>query len=166
MALLTLLADSDPRLHTAASSVCDLDQARELAVSMALHLELFSALGLSANQVGHDLRLFVMRSCWGTVLHCMEPVWLPRSAKRQLMLEGCVSYPAETLWVLRYPEIQATWVDPWSLEQHTVQLEGQWSQCFQHECDHLLGVTMWDRAQLSRSQRRHIARSTQQAKKT
>ena len=154
---LRLIPEDDPRLRTRIEQCLDPRELAGLAEYMAEHLAVFSALGLAANQVGHSQRLFVMRNPQGGVWHCVNPEWQPLSEGLELMQEGCVTWPDQCLWVPRYTSISATWTDTQGHRYHQ-QLTGVWSQCFQHEWDHLEGVTMWDRAQLSRKQRRGLAR--------
>jgi peptide deformylase len=155
---LTLIPDRDPRLHQPCRPVEDPRSVRDLALEMAEHLSLFSALGLSANQVGRNLALFVMRAPTGETLLCANPEWQPLSPEKTLMQEACVSYPGQCLWVPRYTAILARWWDPQSGQQFSQALTGVHSQCFQHEWDHLQGRTMWDSAQLSRKERRRRGR--------
>ena len=122
---------------------------------MVQHLDRFSAIGLSANQVGQMQRLFVMRTPEGDTRACVNPEWQPLSDRPTLMQEGCVTWPGQCLWVPRYEDIAAIWWDTLGNPYHQ-RLTGVWSQCFQHEWDHLEGVTMWDRAQLSRKDRRRL----------
>lgn len=155
---LRLIPDTDPRLHRPCGIIEDPRSVLDLALEMAEHLDLFSALGLSANQVGHDLALFVMRAPTEGTLLCVNPEWQPLSPERTLMQEGCVSYPNQCIWVPRYRAILARWWDPESGEQRSQALTDQHSQCFQHEWDHLQGRTMWDAAELSRQDRRRLAK--------
>jgi peptide deformylase len=152
---LRLIPDDDPRLRRRIEPCRDPRELGDLAQEMAQHLEEFFAIGLSANQVGHSQRLFVMRSPEGLVWHCVNPEWQPLSDRPTMMQEGCVTWPGRCLWVPRYEEIAATWWDTLGHHHHQ-RLEGIHSQCFQHEWDHLEGVTMWDRAQLSRKDRRRL----------
>lgn len=154
---LTLIPEDDPRLRTRIELCADPRELSGLAEYLSEHLELFSALGLAANQVGHSQRLFVMRNPQGGVWSCVNPQWRAVSAEHTLMQEGCVTWPDQCLWVPRYEEIVATWRDTQG-DTHYQRLRGVWSQCFQHEWDHLEGRTMWDRAQLTRQQRRRLQR--------
>ena len=155
---LTLIPDSDPRLKIACKPVEDPRSVLDLALEMAEHLTVFSALGLSANQVGRNLALFVMRAPTGENLLCVNPEWQPQSPEKTLMQEACVSYPGQCLWVPRYAAIVAGWWDPQTGQQVSQALTGVHSQCFQHEWEHLQGRTMWDSAQLSRKLRRRRGR--------
>jgi len=152
---LRLIPEDDARLRIKIEVCPDPRALSGLAEYMSQHLETFSAIGLSANQVGHTQRLFVMRRPEGGVWHCVNPEWQPLSDRPTLMQEGCVTWPGQCLWVPRYEEIAAIWWDTEG-EPHHQRLGGVYSQCFQHEWDHLEGRTMWDRAQLSRKDRRRL----------
>jgi len=102
-------------------------------------------IGLSANQVGINARCFVM-------VHNQSNY---QSQREQLMInpevvetkgvevecwEGCLSFPGINVQVKRPSEIIAKWTDEKQVE-HQHKFTGYDAVCFQHELDHLNGIT-------------------------
>lgn len=100
-------------------------------------------MGLAANQVGYNVRLFVMRveqRYW----HCFNPEILEQSSEEVELEEGCLSFPREFCKITRPEKIFVRYFDAWgNLKEEW--LEGWASRCFQHEFDHLNGLTMYQR---------------------
>lgn len=103
-----------------------------------------NGIGLAAPQVGISKRVFVM------LVHeqfraCFNPEITKTSDVLTDYAEGCLSFPGEQCtisrpdWIMvRYQEANGT-----EVEDTLVGLE---ARCFQHELDHLNGITMHDRA--------------------
>ncbi|MFF9075746.1 peptide deformylase [Streptomyces sp. NPDC014735] len=118
--------------------------------------------GLAANQVGFDLRLFVY-DCpddYGVrhVGHIINPVLdLPDPSSRRLVddYEGCLSVPGAGLAVPRTDRAVARGLDK---DGNALVIEGTgyFARCLQHETDHLFGHTYLDR--LSRRDRKDALR--------
>lgn len=105
-------------------------------------------LGLAANQVGITKRFFVMgHESFDKVA---KPVimWNPsvfrESEEKTLDIEGCLSFPDVFVKVLRPEKVTVRWqnIKGETLMQH---LDGYESKCFQHELDHINGVTFKSR---------------------
>jgi peptide deformylase len=101
------------------------------------------ALGLAANQVGIPLRIFVMGNdfCEFT---CINPEIIEQSESRIIETEGCLSFPGLVLKVSRAAEIKVRYRDADFKEVECV-FTGLFARCFQHELDHLNGITFTDR---------------------
>ena len=102
-----------------------------------------NGIGLAANQIGINLRLFVMQTD-GHTRFCFNPEIISYDPELVIMAEGCLSYLGKQCTIQRpdrirvqYQDHQGSWV-----EDH---LAGMASRCYQHELDHLNGVTMWHR---------------------
>ena len=101
-------------------------------------------MGLAAPQVGISRRVFVMdvngvkRTCFNPEAH-----W-PTEDQLFEYDEGCLSFPDEFLTIRRPRKILARYQDCFgNWEEHELaELE---ATCYQHELDHLNGVTMHDR---------------------
>jgi len=102
-------------------------------------------IGLAANQVGVNLRLFVMYVD-GEFFHCFDPSIVAHSELTITSPEGCLSFPGETCDVPRYATIRARFANANGHYQER-DLHGLAARCFQHELDHLSGITMHSRAQ-------------------
>jgi len=101
-------------------------------------------IGLAANQAGHKLKLFVM--CVDhEYFHCFNPKIIHKSHRFEYGTEGCLSFPDQRLMVPRAAEITAEWQTAYGHVQ-TRKFTGLAARCFQHELDHLSGVTMFHRA--------------------
>lgn len=101
------------------------------------------AIGLAANQVGYKKRVFVMNTD-SKIRHCFNPEILNKSEYIAESIEGCLSYPKDWIKVARPEEIHVKYYD---YQGNFVEekLTGISARCFQHELDHLNGITMHNR---------------------
>ena len=106
-------------------------------------LELMRAnngIGLAGNQVGLLRRVFVMRTTDGREFGCFNP-WIMFGDNNFITgEEGCLSFTNLWLKVPRHNRITASYLDN-AGKPCIIELEGLDSRCFQHELDHLNGVT-------------------------
>jgi len=100
-------------------------------------------IGLAANQVGIGRRMFVMRF-QNNDIACWNPEIISVSDAQSNFDEGCLSYPDQTCEITRPAEINVLYYNCVGKEFQT-HMTGIESRCFQHELDHLNGITMWDR---------------------
>ena len=155
MAVRPIRIIGDPVLHypTRPVEVFD-DELRVLVADMFETMAAAEGVGLAANQVGVDLRLFVYdcpdeelrRRVRGVVIN---PV-LETSERPETMPdpedddEGCLSVPDE-----QFPTGRAEWakVTGTDAEGNPVSVEGRGflARCLQHETDHLDGLLYLDR---------------------
>ncbi|MDL4813602.1 peptide deformylase [Actinomadura opuntiae] len=141
-----------PVLHRACRPVQEFDAAlAELADDMFASMYAAEGVGLAANQIGVDLRIFVY-DCpdedgerhSGTVVN---PVLeLPALADRRLDdgEEGCLSVPGPHARVAR-PDRAAVRGFDVKGDPVTVEGTGLLARCLQHETDHLEGKVYIDR---------------------
>lgn len=106
-----------------------------------------NGIGLAANQVGLDIKVFVMghRDTPNLGKAFFNPEILEVSKDFNDMDEGCLSFPNIFVKIKRPTKILARWQNSngdW--EQAT--LEGYDCKCFLHEFDHLQGITFKDRS--------------------
>jgi peptide deformylase len=99
--------------------------------------------GLSANQVGLDMRVFVM-GLGETKIAVFNPEILEYSDTEELFNEGCLSYPGIMLSIKRPTKITAAYQDETGkyIEQ---EFNGLTARVFQHELDHMNGTDYTDR---------------------
>ncbi|MGQ0574078.1 MAG: peptide deformylase [Pseudonocardia sp.] len=155
MAVRPIRIVGDPVLHAPTRSVEAFDGAlRELVADMFDTMAAADGVGLAANQVGVDLRLFVL-DCPDEEREVMvrgvvvNPV-LETSPRPETMPdpdddeEGCLSVPAEAFPTGRADWARVTGVDD---EGRPVLVEGRGflARCLQHEVDHLDGLVYTDR---------------------
>lgn len=100
-------------------------------------------IGLAANQVGLRDRCFVMHIN-GRDWDCFNPEVLAFGNNLVEFQEGCLSFKGEQCIIKRPDTITVRYYDAVQTE-HVEELTGLASRCFQHELDHLNGITMWDR---------------------
>ena len=104
-----------------------------------------NGIGLSANQVGLDAKVFVMGDSVENSTMCINPTVLQYTEETVDDIEGCLSFPNVFVKIKRPKEILAEWYNE-KLEKQTVKIEGYSAKCYLHELDHLLGITFKDRA--------------------
>ena len=101
-------------------------------------------IGLAANQIGITKRFFAIGS--DTFDKIQKPVimWNPEieneSEEKTLDIEGCLSFPNVFLQVLRPKKVDVKWQDKNGITMRST-LDNYESKCFQHELDHLNGIT-------------------------
>ncbi len=103
-----------------------------------------NGIGLSANQIGLDAKVFVMGDSVENSTICINPTVLQFTEETEVDVEGCLSFPNVFVKVKRPKEILAEWYNE-KLEKQTVKIEGYSAKCYLHELDHLLGITFKDR---------------------
>lgn len=120
---------------------------RSEAAQMFNFMAAHNGVGVAANQVGKRLRMFVMASIgskrYADAYVCINPC-LQTKVHGPIVerMEGCITQPGVFSNVVRHDWIWAEWTDlRGKLQQR--QLFGLLAQCFQHELDHLNGVTIW-----------------------
>lgn len=145
----------DPVLHAPTRPVEEFnDELNQLVTDMFDTMAAAEGVGLAANQIGVDLRLFVYdcpdeqirANARGVVIN---PV-LETSERPETMPdpddddEGCLSVPAEVFPTGRADWARVTGVDT---EGNKVEVEGRGflARCLQHETDHLDGLIYVDR---------------------
>ena len=141
MAILPILCYPDPRLHTVAKPVREVDaRIRGLVADMFETMYDAHGIGLAATQVDVHERLVVIdvseERNQPLVLINPEIVWA--SPEKQLGDEGCLSVPGIYDGVERSSAIKLTALDD-NGQPRTIEADGLLAVCIQHEMDHLLG---------------------------
>ena len=105
-------------------------------------LRTFGAMGLAAPQVGIKRKFFIFK--YGNeVISCYNPEWKPNTKKQSLSTEGCLTYnPGRERTLLRHKMIAVCFTDGMGI-QRRMKLRGTDAVVFQHECDHLIGKTIF-----------------------
>ncbi|MFC5054693.1 peptide deformylase [Saccharothrix xinjiangensis] len=154
MAVLPIRIAGDPVLHNPTRPVEVFDDAlRTLVEDLYETMAAANGVGLAANQVGVDLRLFVYdcpdddgNQFRGVVVNpALEtseiPLGMPDPDDD---FEGCLSAPGES-----YPTGRASWAKVTGVDTDgkpiVVEGTGYFARCLQHETDHLDGLIYLDR---------------------
>lgn len=98
-----------------------------------------NGIGIAAPQCGISKRIFIMKM--GNINESFfNPEISNFSDVTVDMDEGCLSFPRETINITRPSEIDVIYNDHLG-ERFTCHLIGIQARCFQHELDHLNGIT-------------------------
>lgn len=141
MATLHILRYPDPRLHTIAKPVAEVDaRIRQLISDMLETMYAADGVGLAATQVDVHERLIVIDTSEARddprVL--INPELIARSEEMSFSDEGCLSVPATYDKVQRHARVTVRALDRDGQPQQ-FEAEGLLSVCVQHEMDHLMG---------------------------
>lgn len=141
MALLDILHYPDPRLHTVAKPVEQIDdRIRQLVKDMAQTMYNAPGIGLAATQINVHERVIVidLSEEQNSLLVLINPEITWRSDEVQSYEEGCLSVPGIFETVKRAAEIKVKAFDENGKEQ-LIEADGLLAVCIQHEMDHLAG---------------------------
>ncbi len=141
MALLPILCFPDPRLHTVARPVPQVDdRIRALVSDMLETMYDAQGVGLAATQVDVHERVIVADVSEGRneplVFINPEVTWA--SAEKTVNEEGCLSVPGIYDGVERPLQVEVRALDRDGTSR-TLRCEGLLAVCIQHEMDHLMG---------------------------
>ncbi|MGY5885219.1 peptide deformylase [Modestobacter lacusdianchii] len=145
---------SNPVLHRACAPVTEFDRPlRHLVLDMFASMTAADGVGLAANQIGVDARVFVI-DCpdaagedvvgyvINPVLTLLEPVGDEPAV--ELTEEGCLSVPGPYAELERAFRARVDGVDLQG-EPTAIEATGMAARCLQHEVDHLDGTVYVDR---------------------
>lgn len=141
MALLPILCYPDPRLHTVAKPVTDVDdRIRALTADMFETMYDAKGIGLAASQIDVHERVIVIDVSEDRdqpmVLINPELVWT--SPTTHLNEEGCLSVPGIYDGVTRFDAVHCKALDEKG-QTRIIEADGLLAVCIQHEMDHLMG---------------------------
>ena len=103
-------------------------------------------IGLAANQVGINARVFVMgwRGDPASAQAFFNPVVVATVDETEDLEEGCLSFPGIYVNIKRPKKILARWQNSKGEWQES-EFDGYNCKCFLHELDHLEGIVFKDR---------------------
>ena len=150
----------DPVLRQTAKPVTDFDCADLDGFVDALLAAMFNkqGVGIAAPQVGHSLQLMVIASrpnprypdaVQMDPLVMVNPQVLGYEGQIESDWEGCLSVPGIRGYVPRYQSVKVRYQDRKGVH-HQCQFDGFVARIFQHEMDHLLGLSFVDRVASTR----------------
>jgi peptide deformylase len=140
MATLTILNYPDPRLHTVAKPVKEVNaDIQQLINNMAETMYAAPGIGLAATQVNQHIQLIVIDTSkeQNDLLVLINPKIVVKSGTRDYE-EGCLSVPGVYEMVTRAEKITVEALDKQG-KKFKLNAEGLLAVCIQHEMDHLLG---------------------------
>ena len=141
MARLSILRFPDPRLHTVARAVAQVDdRIRQLVDDMLETMYEAEGVGLAATQVDVHERVIVIDTSEqrNDPLVLINPELLHKSTEMAFGDEGCLSVPQIYDKVPRHAQVRARALNR-AGETFEFDADGLLSVCVQHEMDHLLG---------------------------
>jgi peptide deformylase len=128
------------------------DECQQLITNMMLAVSQAGGVGIAAPQIHHSKRIFIMCSKPNnrypdaplmTPTAIINPEILHYSHEKVKDWEGCLSVPSMRGLVPRHTEITVRYYDQQGNEQNK-ELSGFIARIFQHELDHLNGLTFID----------------------
>jgi peptide deformylase len=152
---LAILQRGEPILAQVAHTVNDInsDEIKQLIADLKLTVAEAKGVGIAAPQVGESLRLFLMCSAPSErypdapllpISVIINPEIHNTSEQQALGWEGCLSVKGKRALVARYTSIDVSYLDEAGTKYHKT-LTGFLARIFQHELDHLDGITFIER---------------------
>jgi peptide deformylase len=145
---------SNPVLHRACAPVTDFDEGlRRLVLDMFASMTAADGVGLAANQIGVDARIFVIdcpdadgEDVVGYVINptLTLPGPVGDEPAEEVTDEGCLSVPGPYADLARAFRARVDGVDLRG-DPVTIEATGMAARCLQHEVDHLDGTVYVDR---------------------
>ncbi len=141
-----LVESNNPVLHTGIEVFKgDPHTLRHTASQMWAIMRDARGVGIAAPQVGLALRLFVMqlnRGAFRDAYACINPELHETHGDPVIADEGCITWPRKFTPLKRSHEVLVSWTDLYGKRQKRL-IYGMLARCFQHELDHLNGVTIF-----------------------
>jgi peptide deformylase len=144
---------SDPILHRPSAPVTEFDKSlRRLVLDMFASMTEADGVGLAANQIGVDARIFVIDCpdaagedvvgyAVNPVLTLLDPVG--DEPAQEITEEGCLSVPGPYADLPRAFRARVDGVDVTG-DPVSIEATGMAARCLQHEMDHLEGILYVD----------------------
>jgi len=95
--------------------------------------------GISANQVGYDKRIVIVRTGPKSTLALINPIIRCESEDDDMLIEGCLSYHGKQKEISRPVGIKLDYEDISGKLKYDVEFHGFVARIIQHEIDHLNG---------------------------
>ena len=144
--ILQLTPNTHPILHERVkpcSKDLDRPQMSRILKENMIH---YGGVGLSANQIGIDERVFIMVLNMETeeTITCFNPRIIKRYDDNVWCEEGCLSFPDEIININRPDRVVVKYEDE-DKKDHKIKLSGMAARVFLHEFDHLEGIVFTER---------------------
>lgn len=134
------------------------DGIREIIDQIVFHFNSDRMLGLAANQIGFNERIFIFKD-GEDIKTAINPEISWVSDNKEYFEEGCVSFPNLYVKIKRPVEIKVRYLDE-NGEMVETEFSGLTARVFQHEMDHMNGRRFFDLAS-----RYHLDQAVKKMKK-
>ncbi len=144
--ILKLIPNTHPILHERVKPCSkDLDRP-EMSRILKENMIHYGGVGLSANQIGIDERVFIMVLNMETeeTITCFNPRIIKRYDDNVWCEEGCLSFPDKIININRPDRVVVKYEDE-DKKDHKIKLSGMAARVFLHEFDHLEGIVFTER---------------------
>lgn len=147
---LEVIKEPDKRLRKVSSNITCFNDDKffnELLINMKDTMRFYNGVGLSAIQIGYNIRLilvYVEVPKITELIYIGNPVVTNRSKRIFSIDEGCLSCPGEVVRVPRNFQVTVEGTDPRSKKAMKRIFSGKSSVIVQHEIDHLDGKLITD----------------------
>lgn len=121
------------------------EERKAFSEAMIKAMQSTGGIGLSACQVGHKVRMFVMdridmpKGFRKETLVCYNPKIIEASETKVPLREGCLSFPGLALQIKRSEMVKVQFYDE-EENEIVLDLAGMDAKVFQHELDHMNGI--------------------------
>ena len=136
---------NNPILHKKSLEIKEVnDDIRKLAKNMLKAMNENNGVGLSACQIGKNIRLFVVPKELSKKYIFINPNIIKLSKKTNMMKEGCLSLPGVFINIKRAKSIKIKALNE-NGEEFKLKAKGLLARVIQHENDHLNGILITDK---------------------
>ena len=143
-----MIITEETKIRTLCEEVKTVKEGEEIGAQLLKELtENSNGIGLAANQIGINKRVCVINVKEPLIL--INPRMVEHSEDQFMFAEGCLSFPGKHVRTGRYVSITV------EADNHNSKLvftadskeikDAFETACIQHEIDHLMGITMFDR---------------------
>lgn len=116
----------------------------DILLDMEQLMDTYQGVGIAANQVGLNMRLAVVKAKGERIL-AINPILEWSSEAHIWSTEGCLSLPNYQYKVRRADAVRVSYRDALTGYRHTREYKGFLATVWQHEIDHLNGITIRDK---------------------
>lgn len=120
------------------------DNAKEVCDTLFSRMKELGGIGLSANQVGLDMRIFVFGDGEALTRYIINPTVIAVGEETECMKEGCLSLPGVYLMIRRPTEVTLKYHDTDGNEV-VEQFKDLAARVVLHEYDHMIGQNFTQR---------------------
>ena len=144
MSALTIITKENPSLKQKSQGIASVtEEIKHLITDMSETMEVNNGVGLAAPQVGHNIRLCLIKTEQG-VLSLINPQITWKSWGQDIEEEGCLSCPQIFGLVKRYKAIKVKALNQ-DGQPIKFKAKGFFARVIQHEMDHLDGILIVDK---------------------